>query len=61
MEMENKISSIIGLSTNSPLTTVNVNNLVKKKQTITQKLVKLKRKLVIIIMTNVLLLQNSIN
>ena len=62
-EIENKIPSISGLATNSALTAVenkipNVRNLVKK-QSITQKLVKLKRKLLIMIMINILLLQNS--
>ena len=56
--------SIGGLATNSALTAVenkisNISGLVKK-QTITQKLVKLKRKLLIIIMTNTSLLQNLI-
>ena len=64
-EIENKIPSISGLAANSALTTVenkmpNVSGLVKKKQTITQKLVKLKVKLIIIIMTNTLLLQSLI-
>ena len=65
-EIENKIASISNLATNPALTTIenkipNVSSLVKKKQTITQKLVKLRKRLVIIIMTNILLLQNSIN
>ena len=60
-EIEGKILSISGLATNSALTAVennipNVSNLFKK-QTITQKLVKLKRELLIIIMINILLLQ----
>ena len=38
-----------------------VSNLVKKKLTITQKLMKLKRKLLIIILINILLLQNLIS
>ena len=65
-EIENKIPNITGLATNSALTAVenqipNVSNLVKKKnQTITQKLVKLKVKSMIIIMTDTLLLQNLI-
>ena len=65
-EIEGKIPSITGLATNSALTAVEnkikiVSGLVKKKQTITQKLVKLKRKSLIIIMTNILLLQNLLN
>ena len=60
IEIENKAPSITRFSTNLALTTVenkipNVNNVVKK-QTITQKLVKLKKRLVIIIMKNILLL-----
>ena len=55
-EIEGKIPSISGLVTNSALTAIenklpNVSNLVTR-QTITQKLVKLKRRLVIIIVTN---------
>ena len=66
-EIENKIASISNLATNPALTTIenkipNVSSLVKKtNKTITQKLVKLRKRLVIIIMTNILLLQNSIN
>ena len=64
-ETEGKIPSISGLTTNSAFTAVenkipNVNNLVKKKS-ITQKLVKLNVKSIIIIMTNILLLQNLIS
>ena len=64
-EIECKITSIRGLATTSALTSVenkigNVSNLVKK-QIMTQKLVKLKRKLLIIIMINILLLENSIS
>ena len=64
-EIENKISSISGLATNSALIAVenkirNVSSLVKKKQIVTQQLVKLKRHLLIIIMTSILLLQNLI-
>ena len=63
-EREGKTPSISGLATNSALAAVeskisNVSNFVKK-QTITQKLVKLKVKLIIIIMSNTLLLQSSI-
>ena len=39
----------------------NVNKLVKKKLTITQTLVKMKRKLLIMIMVNILLLQSLIS
>ena len=58
-----KIPSITGLAATSALTAVenkvpNVSNLVKK-QIITQQLVKLKRKLLIMIMINISLLQNS--
>ena len=64
-EIENKIHSISSLTTNSALTTIenkipNVSGLVKKKQTLTQKLAKLKRKLLILIMTNTSLLRNLI-
>ena len=63
-----KIPSISGLATNTALTTVehkiaNISNLVqkkKKKQIITQKLLKLKRTLLIIIMINILQLQSLI-
>ena len=63
-EIEGKMPSISGICTNSALTAIenkipNVSNLVKKK-TITQKSVKLNIRLVIIIMTNTLLLQNLI-
>ena len=62
-EIECKILSISSLATNSALTaTVNkipdVSSLVKKKQIIIQKLVKLKRKLFLMIMRNMLLPQN---
>ena len=55
-EIEGKIPSISGLATNAALTTVenkipNISSLVKK-QIITQKLLKLKKKLLIIMMTN---------
>ena len=58
------MASISGLVTNSALHEVknkipDFSNLVKK-QIMTQKLVKLKRRLVIIIMTNILLIQNLI-
>ena len=63
-ETDGKIPIISDLATNSALTAVenkipNVSSLVKKKQTITQKLVKLNVKLIIIIMKNILL-QNLI-
>ena len=64
-EIESKIPSIRGLATTSVLTEVENKipncNLVKRKQITTQKLVKLKRKFLIIIMINILLLQNSIS
>ena len=64
-EVENKIPNIINLATTAALTAVenkipNVSNLVKKL-TITQKSVKLKRKLLIMIIINISLLQNLIN
>ena len=63
-EMGNKISRISGLATNAALTTtenkiLNVSSLVKKKQIITQKLMKLKN-LLTMTMINKLLLQNLI-
>ena len=59
-EIDGKIPSITGLATNSELTAIenkipNVSSLVKK-----QRLVKLKIKLMITIMTNTLLLQSLI-
>ena len=63
-EIESKVPSISGLATNFALTAVenkipDVSNIVKKKnQIMTQKLVKKKRKSLIIIMINILLLQN---
>ena len=62
-EIENKIPSISGLATNSALATVedkipNIICLVKKNKSITQKLLKLKKNLRIIIMANILLLQS---
>ena len=64
-EIEGKIPSISGLATTSVLTVVenkipDVISLVKKKQIIIQKLVKLKRNLLIIIMINISPLQNLI-
>ena len=62
-ELENKIADVSSLATETALTTVenkipDIRSLVKK-QTMTQKLLKLKRNLLIIIMTNILLLQIS--
>ena len=62
--MESKIPSISGLATKAALTavekkTLNISSLVKK-QIITQKLLKLKRNLLIIIMINLLELQSLI-
>ena len=56
-EIEGTIPSITGLATNSELTTVKnkIPNGLLKKLIITQKLVKLKRKLLIMAMTNTLL------
>ena len=67
--MEIKIPSSSGLATNAALTAVeneicNISSFVKKKkkkQIATQKLVKLKINLLIIIMIDILLLQNSIS
>ena len=64
-ESKGEIPSITNLNTTSALTAVknkmpSVSNLVKKL-TITQKLMKLERKLLIIIMINILLQQNSIS
>ena len=63
--MRLKVKYLVLQTTTGALTTVgnkipNVSNLVKKKMTITQKLVKLKGKLMIIIMIYTLLLQNLI-
>ena len=64
-EVKTEIASISGLATTSALTAVeneklNVSNLLKKL-VLTQKLMKLKRKLFIITMINILLLQNLIS
>ena len=64
-EIENKIPSITGLATNPAITAVenktpNVSNLVTKADYDT-KISNYDKKLLIIIMTNILLLQNSIN
>ena len=58
-EIEGKIPSVSGLATNAALTTVeneipNISSLVKK-QIMTQKLLKSKKNLLIIIMINILL------
>ena len=63
-ELENKIPHVSSLATKTALTAVenkipSVSNLVKK-QTMTQKLVSLKRNLLMIIMINMLLLQSLI-
>ena len=64
-EVKGEIPNITTVATTSALTAVeneipNVSNLLKKL-TMAQKLVKLKRNLLIIIMINILLLQNLIN
>ena len=61
-ELENKIPNVRSLATETALSVVeskipSVSSLVKKR-TMTQKLVNLKRNLLIIIMTNILQLQN---
>ena len=56
-ELENKITDISSFATKTALTTLEnkiPSSLVKKKQTRTQKLLKLKRNLLIIIMTSIL-------
>ena len=63
-DLENKILYVCSLATKTALSAVenkipSVSSLVKK-QTMTQKLVSLKRNLLIIIMTNILLLQSLI-
>ena len=65
-ETESEIPSISGLATNSALNAVenkirHVESLAKKKKIIMQKLVKLNRKLLTIIMINTLLLQKLIS
>ena len=64
-ELEKKIPDVSSLATKTALTALenkipDLSNLVKKKQIITQKLVSLKKNLLIIIMTNILLLQSLI-
>ena len=68
-EVKGEIPSITNLATTAALSTIenkipNASNLVKKKKkklTITQKLMKLKRKLLIMVMINILPLQNLIS
>ena len=65
-ELENKITDVSNLATKTALTAVenkipDISSLVKKKQTITLKLLKLIISLIIIIMTNILILQSLIN
>ena len=65
-EVKGKIPNITNLSTTGSLTAVEnkipiFSDLVKKKLTITQKLMKLRRKLLITIMINILLLQKLIS
>ena len=65
IELEDKIPDVSSLTTNITLTIVEnkipiISNLVKKKQIMTQTLLKLKRNLLIIIMINILQLQSLI-
>ena len=64
-ELGNKIPDVSTLATKTALTAVenktpSVSSLVKKKQTMAQKLVILKRNLLIMLMINMLLLQSLI-
>ena len=61
-ELENKIPDVGNLARQTAITTLE-NKIpdISKKQTITQKLLKLKIKLIIIIITNILLIQSLIN
>ena len=64
-ELENKILNVGSLATKTALTAVenkihNISSLVEKKQFMAQKLVSLKKNLLIIIMTSMLLLQSLI-
>ena len=64
-ELENKIPDVSSLATKTALIALenkipSVSNLVKKKHTLRQKLLKLKRNLQIIIMINILQLQSLI-
>ena len=63
LNFEGKIPDVSSLAAKTALSAVenkitSVSSLVKKKQTMTQKLVRLKRNLLIIIMTSILLLQS---
>ena len=65
-EIKGEILSITNLATTTAFNAVenkipNASNLVKNKLVIRQKLMKLKRKLLIMIMINILLLQNLIS
>ena len=64
-ELENKIPNINGLATNSALNAIENKTpgviFLVKKHIMIQKLVKLKRNLLIIIMIDILLLQNLIS
>ena len=64
-ELENKIPDVSSLATKTALPAVEnkiptVSSLVKKKKTLTQKLVSMKRNLLIIIIINILQLQSLI-
>ena len=64
-ELENKIPDVSNLATKTALTAgenkiPSISSLVKKKQTMTQIFVSLKKNLLIMIMTNILLLQSLI-
>ena len=64
-ELENKIPDVSNLATKTALTArekkiPSISSLVKKKQTMTQILESLKKNLLIMIMTNILLLQSLI-
>ena len=64
-EIENKIPDVSSLATKTALTAIenklpSLSSLVKKKQAMTQNLLKLRKNLLIIIMTNILLLQSLI-
>ena len=65
LKLENEIPDVRSLAIKTALTAVenkipSVSSLVKKKQTMTQKLMSLKKNLLIIIMTNILQLQSLI-
>ena len=64
-ELENKIPDVSSLATKTALTTVenkipDVSNLLKKKENYDTKISELEKNLLIIIMTNILLLQSLI-